>query len=348
MSQVGLVKLTDKDKRPPRAAARSRLRPRWIVLIVVVTLVAALAALALAPTTRWVRGDGYVTTDLEAELRPSVEGVVARVLRRTGDQLAEGDPVVQLVDAVERAAVLEARSELAVQQADLARMRAAHALGAQQRAEQLKQAEYRRELIDQELKVILNSDSFSKLEIDRTKVNLAIAESVARALSATHDAVEAEELRVKEQQIEAAEERIARLQAEVDLRKIVAPVAGTLYLHRFEVGELVKTEHVLGQVFDESTWIAKLRVPERSIPHVRPGQPVEVRLTAYRLAAAVTVPGEVMRVTRVVTPRPTGDGVFYAEVGLQAPAGVELHPGMTLWADIDTGRTRWLWRWLGG
>ena len=80
--------------------------------------------------------------------------------------------------------------------------------------------------------------------------------------------------------------------------------------HRFEVGEVVKPKDALGQVFDRSGWVVKLDVPERYLAHVHEGQRVQVELASYPNWRHGYLEATVTRVMPVITPRPTGEGVF--------------------------------------
>lgn len=150
------------------------------------------------------------------------------------------------------------------------------------------------------------------------------------------------------EQIHAAEKSVALREAELALRDVRASIAGTVYFNRFEQGEMVKPEHVLGQVFDRDNWVGKLKLSERQIGHIKVGEPVQVSLAAYPSLRFGYLTGRIGRIIPVVTPRATGDGVFYVEVALDSlPEGIELHPGMTATGYIDAGRTTWLMNLLG-
>jgi multidrug efflux pump subunit AcrA (membrane-fusion protein) len=133
----------------------------------------------------------------------------------------------------------------------------------------------------------------------------------------------------------------------VDDSTVRSSLPGVVYLHRYQPGDYVQPQDVLGQVFDvESGWIVRLELTERVLGLVEPGQPAEVYLAARHRLGAAPLAARVSRFDPVVTPRATGDGVFTVELAVTLPADGLLHPGMTAWARIDTGRTSWLRRLL--
>ena len=131
------------------------------------------------------------------------------------------------------------------------------------------------------------------------------------------------------------------------MRRITSPINGTIMLNDFEPGEVVKPEHVLGQVFDRSKWIVKLKLPEKFVAHVKIGQPVDVELSSYPAWRCGYLSAKVSRVLPIVTPQTTGDGIFYVEVELDDPSDERLSLGLTASGEIDTGRISWLRRILG-
>jgi hypothetical protein len=123
-------------------------------------------------------------------------------------------------------------------------------------------------------------------------------------------------------------------------------MAGVVQLNRFEPGEVVKPDHVLGQVFDRSAWVVKMKLPERSVPHVLAGQEVQVALAAYPTLRYGYAHAKVTRIVPVVTPAPTG-GTFFVEAKMDVPKDVPLQPGMTATGYVAAGSTNWLSRILG-
>src|SRR4249919_150679 len=84
----------EKSKRPPRTKKMPMpSRARFVTWLAVGILVTGVFV-TFAPTTRWVAGSGFITTSDDAEMRPSVEGVVDRWLVHTNDRVERGQVVL--------------------------------------------------------------------------------------------------------------------------------------------------------------------------------------------------------------------------------------------------------------
>jgi multidrug resistance efflux pump len=332
--------------RPPRTV-----RSRWSFRRIALGSLAAVGLFCLVawliPTTRWAAASGYISTDLEAELRPSVEGTIEAVLVRSADLVERSQVVIQLNAAVQQAALEEARGHISARRADLQRLLSAHNLDRSQRQQQITQANLTMRLAQTQLDRMTDNAGFSTKEVEDARLRMELAQSRLDELQLPREEMMQQQIHVAQEEILAAEKQLARLEAELELRKIRSPLAGTVQLHRFEIGEVVKPERVLGQVFDRQTWVVRLRLPERYIGEIVEGQRVKVGLAAYASLSQTPLEATVSRIERVVTPRPTGDGVFYVEATIPLHEGVELAPGMSAWAYVNTGKTNWLMRMLG-
>jgi multidrug resistance efflux pump len=335
--------------RPPRNKPRKRFRPRNILLGILALIVLLLVASALIPTARWVEGDGYLMTDDEAEIRPSVEGAIEDWLVRSGTQIAKDDVLIQLKDALFQADLMQARADLLVTQAELLHLREQQRLDGIVHREEIFRAERQLEAMQEQLALMekTSQGAISPQEIRDARRNVDLAQSRLKEMRASRDKLDQARLGVQKARVEAVEKRIAAAEVDVELRKLRAPLDGVVQFNSFEPGEVVKPDHVLGQVFDRSAWVVKLKLPERAIAFVREGQPVEVELAAYPAWRHGELTAKVSRITRVVTPQATGDGIIYVEAMLDNPDDDRLHPGMKASARIDTGRTSLLMNLLG-
>lgn len=305
--------------------------------------------LAVTPTTRWVGGTGYIMTDQEVEIRPSVEGAIDKWLLPNASNVEKGQLLIQLNDAVVRAAFEQATSQLAARRQELEQLKLSQELERARRKEQVYQAQRNLALAKSFLDRMspegasTTAAGFSHKEIDDARLRVELAASRLAELQLTSDPLMDKQIDVLTEQIHVTEKEVKLHEAELSLRQVRASIAGTIYFNRFEPGEFIKPEHVLGQVFDREAWVAKFKLSERQIGYIKPGQPVQVSLAAYSSLRFGYVEGTVGRIVPVVTPRATGDGIFYVEVNLDVPpADVELHPGLTATGYINTGRTSWL------
>jgi multidrug resistance efflux pump len=337
---------TEKPKRPPRT---KRLHPPKVGRMVMWMTIGVLAisfAVTLIPTTRWVEGDGYLTTALDAELRPSVEGVIDKWLVKTDDLVEQDQVLIQLNNTVQKADFDQASSELAAKRAELAQMLSQQELDRAQRKEQVQRAEENLKLAEAYAQRMHNG-GFSPKEVEEADLKRDIATSQLAELRLPRDTVMAGQVNVLREQIEATARRAAACGAQLKMREIKAPLAGMVQLNRFEPGEVVKPEHVLGQVFDRSNWVVKLKLPEESIGRVKIDQPVQVALTAYPTLRYGYLTATIWRITPVVTPRTTGNGVYLVEAKLQLPKDLTIQPGMTATGYVEAGRVSWLYRFMG-
>jgi len=339
---------SEKNPRPPRTK-RPRRSMRRALLVLLVPLLGLLAAGVLVPTTRWVRAEGYVITDDEAEIRPSVEGAIESWKVENGDRIRKDDVLVQLKCAVHQAALEQAVGERMVAESKLVKLQKDQDLAKSQREQQVYRAERELERLRDELRRMEESKTgaISQRELSDTRLRVDVARSNLAELRLDRTETMAKEVQVLREQIEAARKAETLHAAEIELRKIRAAIDGVVQLHRFEVGEVVKPEHVLGQVFDTSCWIVKLTLPERALAYVQQGQPVRVELAAYPAWRYGYLNARIQEVQRVVTPRATGDGVFYVEAVLDDPGNKKLTPGMRVSAEVNAGSTNWFSRLFG-
>lgn len=337
---------TGRNSRPPRTVRKRTFRR--VLLVILLVLAALLLCGGLIPVTRWSKGSGFVMTEKEVEIRPSIEGAIDRWLVRDGDRVEKGQLLIQLKDSVQRAAYRQAIDELGGVEAKLAHLLSRQSLDRSRRKEQEFRIKRELQLARERLGKLQKAPKgvFSSQEINNARLKVDIASSRLAELRLPRDRVMAEEIKVLRERIKAARKKVALHEAEMKLRRIVSPLGGIVYLNRFEPGEVVKPEHVLGQIFDRGSWIVRLKLPERDIMHVRLEQSVRVELAAWPAWRYGYIPATVSKILPVVTPRSTGDGVFYIEARIESNTDVKLNPGMSANAEIDTGQTTWLMRLL--
>jgi len=334
--------------RPPRTVRRT-FRFRRFLLVALLVLGGLVAAAITVPTTRWAEGSGYVMTDKELEIRSPVEGSVRDIRARSGAHVTQGDLLIQLDDAVHRAALEKAATELEGAKARLDSRRISQDLERASREEQKKRAKKKLQLAQDHLEKMLKSGGlgFSQKEKDDAQLTADLAQSQLAELSLPREQLWEKEIEVLQEQIEEARKTVHLHQAEVALRRITAGIAGTMQFNRFEPGQVVKNTFVIGQIFDENAWVVKIKLGERHLPHVSLGQAVEIELAAYPPLRFGRFEGTVSRIYPVVSPQATGDGIFSIEVSFQKPPDLPLSPGMRARARAHTGRTTWMYRLLG-
>ena len=133
---------------------------------------------------------------------------------------------------------------------------------------------------------------------------------------------------------------------QIKLRKVYAPIAGRVFMHEVTPGQVVDANEVIGEIFDESSFVIRAPLPERDYWFLRPGQSVQVEAAAYPESRFGYLTGEVAWLSNIVNPNQSGDGSVLLCAYLKAPEGDEvvLKPGMAATIHVRAGRTRLLWR----
>ena len=340
---------TPSRPRPPRTRRCRFWTFKRSILSILIFVVSLTIASAFIPTTRWAYGSGFVMTENQAQIRPSDEGPIVRKLIQDGQCVEEGQLLIQLNNSVQRAAGGQAKKDLDKAKAQLAHFVSENELDESKRRERIFQARRELEVAGNNLKKMksVSKGAFSQQELIEAKLKVDLAASRLKELSVSNSEVTKKRLSVYKEQIQAAEKNVALYEARLKLRQIRSPIKGLVRLNDFVPGEVVKPEHVLGEVFDYSSWIVRIKLPERYITYVQPGQRVRIELGFRSAMRYGYVQATVSRVVRVVSPRASGDGIFYAEARIDNPGKFKLSPGIAAQADIDTGKTNWLFRILG-
>ena len=334
--------------RPPRTKRRRFWSFRRVLLLIFVIIAIVTGAAAIIPTSRLVKCDGILITQDEAEVRPSVEGTIEKWLKKHGDKVTKGEVVIQLSDSREQADYDLAKKELLVSQAQLKHLTETQTILMAEQKEKINRAKLNVQLLQKELDTMITcSQSFSKQEIANARLKLDVATSQLEEARIPQQKALDLKIAVLQKQIAVAKSKMQGCETQIKLKKIRAPLDGIIWFNDFEPGEVVKPEHVLGHVFDTSKWIVKLQLPESQIAYIRKDQAVEVELVAYPWWRHGYLAARVSDVLRVVTPRATGDGIFYAEGLLENPNDPRLNPGMKVRASINAGQTSWLSRLMG-
>ncbi|MCS6915740.1 MAG: efflux RND transporter periplasmic adaptor subunit [Myxococcales bacterium] len=195
---------------------------------------------------------GYVVPLRSAKVGARVQGRLARVLVREGEQVRAGQVLAVLDDSNERSAIRTAR----------ARVEAARARAATARAN-LAEAEMRA--------------SREQTLVQRGAAAAANAEDQAARVKALAEAQQSAEAEVR-----AAEAEVRALEVAARQLTIVAPIDGTVVTRPLQPGELVGPAGApILELADFSSLVVETDVPEARLSRVRPGAPCEIVLDAY-------------------------------------------------------------------
>lgn len=333
----------DTKTRPPRTKPKKRNPFGKIWLLVLVLIVGAAIVAGMIRTPRWVFGDGYLITDRAIELRSSVEAPLESRLVSSGDMVTAGQHVIKLDDKLQLAALEESQTLLQQQQTLLKKTQSKQKLQRAQDAERVQRAQRKVALNETTVaRTAEDEDTFTDAEREEAKLKLELAQSELAEAELDREDLMARELEVIQQAVAAIRKRMDVLEAELQQRRIQTPIQGRVHFTNHKPGEWVKPEHVLGQVFDESQWIVKMKISERYRRHVTVGQPCLISVTAYPKLQYGYARGHITEILDIVNPEATGDNAYYAEAVITDFGQIKPDVGQSARVWIDTGETSYL------
>ncbi len=224
-------------------------------------------------------------------LRAERRGRIREILKRAGEPIVLGEPLVLLDDAVPKALLGQRQAELHVAEASLAKLMAWHR--EEQRAQgqaAVDHAQARLDRAERELKRIRSlseRDSASETElnqaIEEQRIAAAELEQARQALTISEAGPTAEDVGVAEAEVERARAAVQLAEAERDLYTIRAPLTGHVIYRHLEPGEVVDPEAPVPILSVGTLDEVRLRaeVDEADILRVHVGQPVEATADAF-------------------------------------------------------------------
>lgn len=334
---------TTTGQKPPETASERKIRKNRLFRNLFIFLVLVGLAGYFIKLPRYAYATGYATTMGYAEIRAAVEGRVDSVLRTSGDLVQEGDILMQLDAASERAAheqalsqIAEARAELAYKQADYADQLKRHANAIRLAEMELEQTKKNLELTRQ----LYENSLTSGRQLSADEFAVRRGEEALNALRDIDMSVAEKQIAALRQNIESLTEAANRAKIALDHRTIRATCAGRLVRYTFYPGEIIRPDMVLYEIFDGDVNTMKVRIPERYAAKVKIGQPVGVRLGTHKALIPRRFPGQV----DVLRPVVEGDGTDNYRVAYCGfdRKGEDVPPGTGVEARILIGRAS-LW-----
>jgi len=315
--------------------------------IIFVLLVGAAAAfygvLNAVEVNAYVYGTGLITTPLRSLVLSPETRPIKEIVVEDGQRVEKGEVIIGLEDADILAVIKQHETEVRLAEAELDRQLASNAESVRQHQDSLAIAEFVLESAKREHEramELLKADSISMEEVDRRKLDFELAR--ARCESEKNFSAEAfaKQITVLERKVELAKTQLERSRELLERRRIVSPIAGVLSLHNLAVGEIVDPGKPVAEVFDDSSFVMRVRVAERQLYRVEPGQEASAEIPAYPKRDFGYFPGKVQSIAPIGTPQSTGEGFFIVEILLdEAPEDVTFRPGMLANARISVGKT---------
>jgi len=338
-TRAGELPLTSKER-------RLLLRRQFTIsgLIAVLTVVAGFAI----RVNQYVLAGGHVTTEHYAEVRSPTVGTVAEIVGQSGQTVTQGEILVRLSCAEERATLDEARSQVQKAEAELNRREAEIVEQKRRLNEDIAVSTLR--MHNATSRLARTRELFAKglvagtlMEDDQLKEALAKAEFMS--LTNRDLSVFDKELTVLRREFEARREVAARAEVNVRAKEIHAPIAGQIVRYEFVVGELVRPDTVMYEIFGGDKKIIKLRVLERHATKVAVGNRYVAKLGSYRGLKSIWFEGQVEYLRNVI--QSDGQSTYRVAYCSFDTMGHSVPPGATAEAKIYCGRTC-LWFFLFG
>lgn len=308
----------------------------------------AIVLCALLPFPRWVIEPCNILPIERNELRSRMDGIIARVSVREGQQVSKGDELVRLDDREISAELEKARAEVERLEARLAKLEAGS------RPEEIRRSRARVRGLRREL-------SFAKKEAQR-KARLfrdgvtseeALDAAEQRATVKRHElakeraeldlllaGVRPEEIAIARAELRKAEAQVGYLQQLWEDTRIVAPTEGLVITPKIEEREnqrVLRGETVV-ELWQPERVEVEILVPEREIDVVEIGQPATIKVMSHPLQP---FQGEVEFIAPAVE-RVNGESIVRVTVTADNPEQL-LREGMSGYGRISTGWTNVLW-----
>ena len=248
------------------------------------------------------RLNGIVRAANQVDIYPEIAAPIERVFVQNGDQVQQGDVLVQLRDSEYQERLRQAEANLRISVAQ--EKQALAALGEVE-------SEIKR------IRVLAERDMASDLELEQVEAQLESAE-------ANYELAQA--------RVEQAEASVEEQRDALDQTQIVAPVNGTVGQRSAEIGMQVSSGTRLFTIGDLSQSKITISLTERMLSYVNTGQ--TVRIFSENLADTVLT-AEISRISPFL-----GAGNFSTEAEIDiANPGRILMPGMFVTVDVLYGES---------
>ncbi|WP_299131746.1 HlyD family secretion protein [uncultured Amaricoccus sp.] len=342
----------------PPARRRSRTRRKLLIAALPLAIV-VVGGYVWATGGRYIETeDAYVQQD-RVSVMPEVSGQIGRVAVAENEQVTAGQVLFTIDDATYRNAVEQAEAGLASARLDVERLKAAYAQAEAEAAnarDTLATAvtqDDRQQALRTSGVISQSAADDSALRIQIAKGNAAKADSAvlsAKAALAGNPAI------ATDSHPEVLKALATLHAAEIDLRRTVvtAPADGVIsQTDRLQRGQYVTpATTVVSLVATGQAWV-EANYKETELTHMRPGQPVEVRIDTY---GAQALKGEVASIgagtgaefALIPAQNATGNWVKVVQrvpVRIALDAGQDvptLRSGMSASVAVDTGHARGL------
>ena len=335
-----------KEFRSEKMTTKQKKRYAIILVITIAAIGGTILTLALVQVNDYVYGSGYFSTLVHSEVRSPEQQPIKNILVEDGDTVAQGQVLIELEDKDVLEVIREREADIRLIEAQVEHQRADNRAAIQQHKDALAIAKLmldnaQREF-DRAMK-LAETDAISAEEMDRRKFALEKAREQHNAEQNFSTEAMEKVLLVLERRVELAKQHLDQAKARLDKRRIKSPLSGALSLRTLAVGEIIEPGRIIGEVFDTSSFIIKVKISERHLHKVKVGQEASAKIASYPHDIYGYFPGTVATMPEFVTPTNTGDGYFVSRIQPEEPAaktaGVTFRPGMSADVRILAGKT---------
>jgi len=324
----------------PQTQKEKRLRRKRLLIVISIAFFIILLAGFIIPVNQRVRALGYVTSDQYAEVRSSHVGQVEKIYVQSGLRVKEDDLLIQLDTSEEQAVLEEANNRVQKAEAELVRRDAEIMEEKRRLSEDIAVAGLRLSNVVNRLE--RSRELFTKqfvtaaaLEEDLLKEQLSRAELAT--LTNKDLSVYDKQIQVLQQELEARHDALEGAEVSVRAKQIRAPISGQVLRYEFVVGELVRPETILFEIFGGDKLILKLRIPEQHATRVAVGNRYSAVLSSYRGLKGIHFEGKVERMRNVI--QTEGQQTYRVVYCSFDSKNYNVPPGTTAEAKIYYGKT---------
>ncbi|MEI8122248.1 MAG: HlyD family efflux transporter periplasmic adaptor subunit [bacterium] len=342
---MGEYRTTTGEPAPTSAPLRQRRRFRRLSFTIAFIGLVATAGYIIQ-LERSFLANGYITTENYAEVRPATVGTVAAILAQTGAIVTQGQVLSYLDMTEEQAASEEAQSRVLQTESELARREAEIVEENRRLQEQIAIARLRVKNTDAKLtraQELLDKGLLAGSAMEDTMLAGKLAEAELESLLKKDQTVNNQELAARRQEIKARRDAYARAASRLSLKTIRAPVAGQVLRYEFVVGELMRPENVMYEIFGGDRQVMKLRIPERYAARIVVGQSYKACLTPYGGIQPVWFTGKIEALRNVI--QTEGQKTYRVAYGDFNAGGRNVPPGTSAEARIYFGKVN-VWHYI--
>ena len=265
---------------------------------------------------------GTVKPVMQSQVAGQVGGVVARVLRRAGDRVEKGDPIVMLDDSQLRLSMKTAQASLEASRINVSTTQDTTAQANPKLDLQVNSAESALSVAQRNYdskKALFDLGGATGAEVDRAKGDLSMAQAnleAARTSLDQNSKADVQNIAQLKLAVEQAGFAVQQAQLNLEHASIKAPFAGRLVAINVEPGEFV-SQNAPAFIIASQEREVDFNVPPSDAPSLRVGGPVNFTLGGKSYALRISQSSDVPLngVVAMAAAVPASTALTYGAVG---------------------------------